>query len=89
LTIALNRALGIKAKNISDDAIWLSRGDTWDDKDRYIDHAWVETYVDGRWVIQDPTWNPEYTIFIQVNIQIIFRPNILICLEMNLRRIIE
>jgi alpha-tubulin suppressor-like RCC1 family protein len=40
-------------------------------------------------VIQDPTWNSGYTIFIQVNIQIIFRPNILICLEKNLRRIIE
>lgn len=61
LTIALNRAIGIKAKYISGDTIWLSRGDTWEDEERFIDHAWVETFVNDRWIIQDPTWDSGYT----------------------------
>jgi len=59
LTVALLRAVDIPAKNVSGYAngfggtikelIDLSSTET--------NHAWCEAYVDGRWVIMDPTWN--------------------------------
>lgn len=53
LTAALNRAVNIKAKIISGTA-WSS--------DNFIfktpqGHAWNETCIAGRWIIQDTTWD--------------------------------
>jgi hypothetical protein len=48
LTAALNRAVGIKAKIISGTANNTISSDS---------HAWNETFIDGRWVIQDTTWD--------------------------------
>lgn len=60
LTAALNRAVGIKSKIIIGTAIWTDMGETWDNTDKVDNHAWVEVFVDGKWMIQDPTWNAGY-----------------------------
>jgi hypothetical protein len=62
LTAALNRAIGIKAKICSGpanpsntlDRFLGSRANTVSSSAL---HAWNETYVDNRWVIQDTTWD--------------------------------
>lgn len=53
LTAALNRSIGIRSKVISGTA-----------DNQYLNtissdngHAWNETYVDGKWIIQDTTWD--------------------------------
>ena len=46
LTIALLRATGIPSKYVEGYALGIPRGP----------HAWVEAFVDDRWVIIDPTW---------------------------------
>lgn len=53
LTAALNRAVGIKTKII----IGTASNDffkIYSDKNK---HAWNETYVDGKWITQDTTWD--------------------------------
>ncbi|RLQ90658.1 transglutaminase-like domain-containing protein [Falsibacillus albus] len=50
LSIALLRAGGIKARFIEGWAGSIFPGR----------HAWVETYVDGRWMTMDPTWGAGY-----------------------------
>jgi transglutaminase-like putative cysteine protease/uncharacterized membrane protein len=49
LTAALNRAIGIKAKVCSGTA---NSGDGTSNG-----HAWNETFVDNKWIIQDTTWD--------------------------------
>lgn len=51
LTAALNRAIGIKTKIIHGTAK-SSRNDNSNNG-----HAWNETYIDDRWIIQDTTWD--------------------------------
>ncbi len=53
LTAALNRAVGIKTK-IVDGTAWNARNQ---DPQK---HAWNETYIDGKWIIQDTTWDAGY-----------------------------
>ncbi|WP_242655233.1 transglutaminase domain-containing protein [Clostridium cellulovorans] len=48
LTAALNRAIGIRTKIVGGTATTENRSES---------HAWNETFVDGRWVIQDTTWD--------------------------------
>ena len=48
LTAALNRAIGIKAKYVYGTSKNSSGSES---------HAWNETYVDGKWIIQDTTWD--------------------------------
>jgi transglutaminase-like putative cysteine protease len=59
LTAALNRAVGIKAKVISGGGYWstelLNAAPA-----NETNHAWIEVFVDGRWVVQDPTWDSGY-----------------------------
>lgn len=50
LTAALNRAVGIKTKIIHGEAANENSGE-------YMGHAWNEVYIDGRWIIQDTTWD--------------------------------
>ncbi len=60
LTLALNRAVGIKTRMIIGTAILADQGETWAKTDKKDNHAWVEAYVGGKWIIQDPTWNAGY-----------------------------
>ena len=62
LTAALNRAVGIKAKIIFGMVAGRPISDI---KTMEYNHAWVETYINGKWIIQDTTWdvgrsNPDY-----------------------------
>lgn len=50
LTAALNRAVGIKTKIIEGTA-WNSNSSNSEG------HAWNETFIDGKWLIQDTTWD--------------------------------
>ncbi|KAB2950840.1 transglutaminase domain-containing protein [Heliorestis acidaminivorans] len=62
LNAALHKAVGIPVKVVSG----VARGYGLQDKEWHeIDlnqsnHAWNEVYIDGRWVVQDPTWNAGY-----------------------------
>lgn len=53
LTAALNRSVGIRTKIVS--------GTAWTNKDilskKTENHAWNETLIDGKWLIQDTTWD--------------------------------
>jgi hypothetical protein len=60
LTAALNRAAGIKTK-----VIWGMANFGYSDPVGYLyatdyNHGWVETWIDGRWVVQDTTWDAGY-----------------------------
>jgi hypothetical protein len=54
LTAALNRAIGIKTKICSGTAT---------NSDGSGNHAWNETFIDGKWIIQDTTWDAGRTDF--------------------------
>lgn len=61
LNAALHRAAGIPAKVVIGALIDRDAGETWDDiEPDTVNHAWNEVYIDGRWVIQDPTLNAGY-----------------------------
>ncbi|WP_155987991.1 transglutaminase domain-containing protein [Gorillibacterium massiliense] len=61
LTVALNRAAGIQARFVAGiagaaeirEALSKSPDNLWS----AANHAWTEALVDGRWIIQDPTWD--------------------------------
>ncbi len=59
LTVALLRSVGIPAVFVEGCA--TSIGNTITDIDvsklRIANHSWVEAYVDGRWIVMDPTWD--------------------------------
>lgn len=57
VTASFNRAAGIPAKIVIGTAIWADRGETWETTTKFDNHAWVETYADGRWIVQDTTWD--------------------------------
>ena len=60
LTAALFRAAGIPAKKIVGFALGVSTNGSWPanfDPSSTSNHAWIEAYLDGRWVIIDSTWN--------------------------------
>ncbi|MFD0050303.1 transglutaminase domain-containing protein [Actinomycetes bacterium NPDC127524] len=55
LTAALNRAAGIKTKVI------LGLASNWEpvgyEEGIPLNHAWIETYINGQWYSQDTTWD--------------------------------
>lgn len=59
LTAALNRAVGIKAKVI-DGGAYSTTEQMNTAPANEINHNWVEVFVDGRWMVQDPTWDSGY-----------------------------
>lgn len=63
LTVALLRAVGIPSAFV--EGVALGVGDTahnWNKVDlTSSNHAWVEAYVDGKWIIMDPTWDSKNT----------------------------
>jgi len=63
LTIALLRSLGIPAIFVEGYALGINTSaESWDDVDlTSSNHAWVEAYVDGRWIVMDPTWDSKNT----------------------------
>ena len=63
LTIALLRAVGIPAVFIEGYALGVGNSaHSWDGVDlSSSNHAWVEAYVDGKWIIMDPTWDSKNT----------------------------
>lgn len=63
LTAALHRAVGIEAKVVIGDTDGVVQFDG------VVDHAWNEVFIDGEWIILDPTWgagyiNPRNGIFV-------------------------
>ena len=64
LTVALLNALDIPAvlvkgfSNALDEYVY-----DWEEvKNKPSNHEWVEAYVDGRWIIMDPTWDSPNTV---------------------------
>ncbi|MBI3542635.1 MAG: transglutaminase domain-containing protein [Deltaproteobacteria bacterium] len=53
LSAALHRAAGLRAKYVRGQASPHSQN-TWEN------HAWNEIWIDGRWVVEDPTWDSGY-----------------------------
>lgn len=63
LTIALLRSVGIPAIFVEGYALGINgNASDWDRVDKTSsNHAWVEAYVDGRWIVMDPTWDSKNT----------------------------
>ncbi len=64
LTVALLNALDIPAvvvkgfSNVLDEYVY-----DWEEvKNKPSNHEWVEAFVDGRWIIMDPTWDSSNTV---------------------------
>lgn len=62
LTVALLRAAGIPSKKIIGYAVGADGNQGWpqgvyDGSEFQSNHAWVEAFVNGRWIIMDPTWD--------------------------------
>ena len=59
LTTSLLRSLGIPTRIVAGYALGITSGNRGWDEVNYTtaNHAWNEAFVDGRWVIFDPTWN--------------------------------
>lgn len=59
LTVAMLNSASIPAVVVNGYALGVDSSATWSEvKDYYsANHAWVEAYVDGRWIIMDPTWD--------------------------------
>ena len=53
LTAALNRAIGIRCKII----VGTAKNNILDKTSKVSNHAWNETYINGKWIIQDTTWD--------------------------------
>ena len=64
LTVALLRSVGIPAVFIEGYAIGVGNAITELDARNFktVNHAWVEAYVDGRWIVMDPTWDSKNTL---------------------------
>ena len=61
LNAALHRAAGIPARIVLGTLIDRASGETWDGiGPAEVNHAWNEVFIDGRWMIQDPTLNSGY-----------------------------
>lgn len=52
LAAALCRSVGIPAR--------IAVGEAGNDEDGWVGHAWNEVYVEGKWIIMDPTWDAGY-----------------------------
>jgi len=63
LTVALLRAVGIPSVFVEGYALGVGNtANDWDKADlASSNHAWVEAYVDGKWIIMDPTWDSKNT----------------------------
>ena len=53
LTAALNRTIGIRTKIIGGTA----KNNIFASSSKNSSHAWNETYINGKWMIQDTTWD--------------------------------
>lgn len=56
LTAALNRAIGIKTKII----VGTAKNSPIEKASKNNSHAWNETCIEGKWIIQDTTWDAGY-----------------------------
>ena len=62
VSAALHRAAGIAAKVVHGATIRLTAGEVWTPEHRRTaHHAWIEAWIDDRWVAEDPTWDAGYT----------------------------
>ena len=60
LTVAMLNSAGIPAFVTKGYALGVDAANSWKetkDVDLKPNHAWVEAYVDGRWLTMDPTWD--------------------------------
>lgn len=59
LTVALTRIAGIPCRKVSGYALGVGTRGEWTTENIYngSNHAWNESYVDGRWIIIDSTWS--------------------------------
>lgn len=64
LTIAMLRCVGIPAAYIEGYALGIgSSSADWAHADlTSSNHAWVEAFVDGKWIVLDPTWDSKNTV---------------------------
>ncbi len=64
LTLALLHSVGIPAVFVEGYALGVGNSViNWENADTLSsNHAWVEAYVDGRWIIMDPTWDSKNTL---------------------------
>ena len=63
LTVALLRSVGIPAAFVEGYALGIGNtAHNWDNADlTSSNHAWIEAWVDGKWIIMDPTWDSKNT----------------------------
>ncbi|MBQ9976870.1 MAG: S-layer homology domain-containing protein [Clostridia bacterium] len=58
LTVALLRSVDIPAAYVEGYALGVGSDTRWEQADlTSSNHAWVEAYVDGKWIIMDTTWD--------------------------------
>ncbi len=64
LTLAMLHSVGIPAVFVEGYALGVGNSVVgWEGADTLSsNHAWVEAYIDGRWVIMDPTWDSKNTL---------------------------
>ncbi|OME46859.1 hypothetical protein BSK59_28875 [Paenibacillus odorifer] len=60
LTAALNRAIGIPTRIHTGTVKGIRETNAIDTSVVDSLHTWIETYVDGKWIIQDTTWDAGY-----------------------------
>ena len=59
LTASMLNAAGIPAVTVKGYSLGVSEYTEWSQVPKNVEanHMWVEAYVDGRWIIMDPTWD--------------------------------
>lgn len=59
LTVAMLNAAGIPAVTVKGYSLGFGGDSAWSEvpKNTVPNHMWVEAYVDGKWIIMDPTWD--------------------------------
>ncbi len=62
LTVALLRSVGIPAVCVKGYCLGIDSS-SWDNADKTQEnHMWVEAFVDGKWIVMDPSWDSKNTV---------------------------
>ena len=59
LTVAMLNSAGIPAFTVEGYSLGAGEPDAWTETNgkEEANHMWVEAYVDGKWIVMDPTWD--------------------------------
>ncbi|MBR6633203.1 MAG: S-layer homology domain-containing protein [Clostridia bacterium] len=78
LAVAMLNSAGIPAMGVKGYALGVDTYSSWDEavNIRKANHMWVEAFIDGKWIIMDPTWdskNMYYNGKKEINIPVAYR----------------